>query len=90
MDAEELLIFLMNHPWCMFWCGLLMLACFPVGGAKSRVMCENTGKCQLRTLSTVFHLHSPGLITTTITIALNNWLTIRSEGGVKIQVRGYF
>ena len=59
-------------------------------GAKILVMCENTGKCQFRTLSTVFHLHSPGLITTTITIALNKWITIRSEGGVKIQVRGYF
>ena len=33
MDAEELLIFLMNHPWCMFWCGLLMLACSPVVAA---------------------------------------------------------
>ena len=33
MDAEELLIFLMNHPWCMFWCGLLMSACSPVAAA---------------------------------------------------------
>ena len=30
MDAEELLIFLMNHSWCMYCCGLLMLACFSV------------------------------------------------------------
>ena len=38
MDAEELLIFLMNHPWCMFWCGLLMLACSPAAAATAAAL----------------------------------------------------